>query len=280
MRGRVPDADTVRDPDRGAPTSFSPFAPLMDCSAFRRHHVAYVDDTLPGELLVAAARHVGECEACARHDTAVRRSLLLARNICGGDRLECSPDFAARLEARLRREGNTVDDEGVPPTDWTPGWREVVAVSLGGRLATPRRTRQALAAAALLAAVSTGAMFRGAPHPMQVQGLGGGLLPGAPFGSPFASVPAGDVGFGGSDAGFSAAGLVGPATEMPQGAVPDGGVDGTFAVYDGTVDAGALVAPASVGVTVWAAAVLAGEVPATLWRSGADSSAELVTVGH
>lgn len=115
---------------------------------------------------------------------------------------------------------------------------------------------------------------------MQVQGLGGGLLPGAPFGSPFASVPAGDVGFGGGDAGFTAAGLVGSATELPQGGEPDSGVDGTFVVYDGTVDAGALVAPASVGVTVWAAAVLAGEVPAALWRATADSSAELVTVGH
>ena len=74
----------------------------MDCSAFRRHHVAYVDDTLPGDLVVAAARHVAECPACARHDTAVRRSLLLARNLArDAAPLECSADFAARLEARL-----------------------------------------------------------------------------------------------------------------------------------------------------------------------------------
>ena len=73
----------------------------MDCRSFRKHHLAYLDNTLPGELLVAAECHVIECEVCARHDTAVRRSLLLARNLAP---IEPSADFAARLEARLRAE--------------------------------------------------------------------------------------------------------------------------------------------------------------------------------
>jgi hypothetical protein len=73
----------------------------MDCRSFRRHHLAYLDNTLPGELLVAAECHVIECEGCARHDTAVRRALMLARNLAP---IEPSADFQARLEARLRAE--------------------------------------------------------------------------------------------------------------------------------------------------------------------------------
>ena len=73
----------------------------MDCRSFRRHHLAYLDNTLPGELLVAAECHVIDCEACARHDTAVRRALMLARNLAP---IEPSADFQARLEARLRAE--------------------------------------------------------------------------------------------------------------------------------------------------------------------------------
>ena len=84
----------------------------MDCRAFRKHHLAYLDDTLPGDLLVSAERHVLECEDCARHDTAVRRGLLLFRNL---PPIEPSPDFAARLEMRLR---SAVDDSAEVP-DWT-----------------------------------------------------------------------------------------------------------------------------------------------------------------
>ena len=51
---------------------FSHPAVPMDCRSFRKHHVAYLDDLFPGELLVAAERHVRECAACAAHDTAVR----------------------------------------------------------------------------------------------------------------------------------------------------------------------------------------------------------------
>lgn len=251
----------------------------MDCSAFRHHHVAYVDDTLPGDLLVAAVRHVAECPACARHDTAVRRSLLLARNMCQGRGLECSPDFEARLEARLRamRSETTA---GVSGDDWAPRWWELATAQLGEHLTTHRRTRQVLAAAAMLAAVSAGVTLHRGDRPMEVQGLGSGPLSaaplGPPFGSPFAPVSATSLGetSDGANFGGGSAGEVGPgdASDMP-GAV-------TFVVYDGDFDAGALVAPAAVGVPVWAAAVLAGEVPAALWRDTSASSVQLVRVGH
>lgn len=74
----------------------------MDCRSFRKHHLAYVDDTLPGVDVVRMQLHVAECEGCAAWDHRVRRSLLLARNHLGT--IEPSAQFRARLEARLARE--------------------------------------------------------------------------------------------------------------------------------------------------------------------------------
>ena len=71
----------------------------MDCREFRRNHVAFVDDLLPGIDLVRMQRHLLECEACAKHDTLVRRALLVVRNV---PNIQPSPEFSARLEARLR----------------------------------------------------------------------------------------------------------------------------------------------------------------------------------
>ena len=70
----------------------------MDCHEFRNQHSAFLDDTLPDAELVAMQRHLLECEACARHDTAVRRGLLIFRNL---PPIEPSADFATRLNARL-----------------------------------------------------------------------------------------------------------------------------------------------------------------------------------
>ena len=110
----------------------------MDCRAFRKNHLAYLDDTLPGDLLVSAERHVLECEECARHDTAVRRGLLLFRNL---PPIEPSPDFAARLELRLRSA--TDDGDGVP--DWMHD--ETRSGGFGRRRSA---TSMAMAAAGLL----------------------------------------------------------------------------------------------------------------------------------
>lgn len=71
----------------------------MDCRTFRKSHVAFVDDLLPGVDMVAMRSHLSECDACARHDMLVRRSLLLFRNI---PTIQPSADFSARLNARLR----------------------------------------------------------------------------------------------------------------------------------------------------------------------------------
>ena len=71
----------------------------MDCREFCDQHLAFVDDTLAGIELVRMQRHIAECESCAKHDAKIRRSLLLFRNLPS---IEPSPDFSARLEARLR----------------------------------------------------------------------------------------------------------------------------------------------------------------------------------
>ncbi len=70
----------------------------MDCKSFRRHHLAYLDDTLSGDQTGAAQRHVLACDACAAHDTLVRRSLMMARSLPS---IEPTSEFSERLRARL-----------------------------------------------------------------------------------------------------------------------------------------------------------------------------------
>jgi len=71
----------------------------MDCREFYDKHFAFVDDTLSGIELVGMQRHIAECRLCANHDVLIRRSLLLFRNL---PRIEPSPGFSSRLNARLR----------------------------------------------------------------------------------------------------------------------------------------------------------------------------------
>jgi hypothetical protein len=74
----------------------------MDCRTFRKQHVAFVDDTLPGIVQVQMERHLIGCLACAKLDADVRRGLLLFRNNL--PTIEPSADFSRRLEARLEQE--------------------------------------------------------------------------------------------------------------------------------------------------------------------------------
>lgn len=82
----------------------------MDCRTFRQHHLAYLDDTLSGDVMSDAQMHLLACDACAAHDTMVRRSLMLVRNMPA---IEPSPDFSERLQAKLAacRLQPVVDDE-------------------------------------------------------------------------------------------------------------------------------------------------------------------------
>jgi hypothetical protein len=71
----------------------------MDCSAFRDKHLLFIDDALDERDLVAMEGHLALCEGCRRHDTAVRRGMLLCRNL---PEITPSADFQARLQMRLR----------------------------------------------------------------------------------------------------------------------------------------------------------------------------------
>ena len=99
----------------------------MDCRSFRRNHVAFVDDVLPGVLLVQMERHRMECAGCAQLDADVRRSLLLFRNNL--PTIEPSADFSARLAARLQNEHR---QNSLPmPLFRGPGLQSFLAMSVG-----------------------------------------------------------------------------------------------------------------------------------------------------
>lgn len=107
---------------------------LMDCRRFRMHHLAYLDDTLSGDDTTAAQRHVLACDACAAHDTLVRRSLMIARSL---PTIEPSSEFQARLRARLA----ACRDEPVPPVVTAAAHRRraartAAAVTVGALVAT------------------------------------------------------------------------------------------------------------------------------------------------
>ncbi len=99
----------------------------MDCRTFRRQHLAFVDDTLPGIDVVPMERHRAECAACARLDADVRRSLLLIRNNL--PRIEPSEDFSRRLARRL--EAERTRSLTPPPLFRGPGLRGFLSMSMG-----------------------------------------------------------------------------------------------------------------------------------------------------
>jgi hypothetical protein len=96
----------------------------MDCRAFRKRHLAFVDNTLSGIDTAAMREHVRVCASCAKLDSSVRRSLLLVRNLpC----IEPSAEFSARLAARMaeERSGGFV----ATPTYRVPGIRVFFATA-------------------------------------------------------------------------------------------------------------------------------------------------------
>ena len=72
-------------------------------------------------------QHVQSCERCARHDIAVRRGLLLVRNI---PQIEPSPDFMAKLSERLAQLQTANIDEIPSPYRLTTGSFAALAAAL------------------------------------------------------------------------------------------------------------------------------------------------------
>jgi hypothetical protein len=75
----------------------------MDCRSFKRKHLGYLDDTLPGFEVAAMQKHLRECTVCAQQDASVRRSLLVVRNL---PPIRPSEGFSDRLKHRLVMEGS------------------------------------------------------------------------------------------------------------------------------------------------------------------------------
>ena len=74
----------------------------MHCRTFLDNHLAFLDNTLSEVEQEAMQAHLAECVKCARRDTALRRGLLVVRNLPS---IEPSPEFLARLHASLHAAG-------------------------------------------------------------------------------------------------------------------------------------------------------------------------------
>ena len=110
----------------------------MDCREFRSKHVAFVDDLLPAVEMDAMQQHVTICSRCSRHNTAIRRSLMLVRSLPS---IEPSPDFIARLNARLEEMGPVSRVDLVAPRPYLPSLSAFAALAAGPRspaIRTPR----------------------------------------------------------------------------------------------------------------------------------------------
>jgi hypothetical protein len=71
---------------------------VMDCREFRNKHALYVDVMCSALEENEMREHTRRCPKCSRHDMLVRRSLILVKSLPD---IQPSPDFQARLEARL-----------------------------------------------------------------------------------------------------------------------------------------------------------------------------------
>jgi hypothetical protein len=100
----------------------------MDCRQFREKHVAFVDDVLPAIEMRAMHQHRIVCPRCSRHDTSIRRSLILVRNL---PPIEPSPDFVARLNARLEQLGPASRVDVVAPRPQLPTAATFAALAAG-----------------------------------------------------------------------------------------------------------------------------------------------------
>jgi len=69
----------------------------MDCRRFRQQHAFYVDDTLSGVDMRAMRAHADGCAACTRHDTRLRRALMVGGTHDGRTLARIPSSLTARL---------------------------------------------------------------------------------------------------------------------------------------------------------------------------------------
>jgi anti-sigma factor RsiW len=88
----------------------------------------FVDDVLPAADMVVMQQHLATCVRCSRHDTSIRRSLLLVRNL---PPIEPSPEFMARLNARLEQVSASPGVDFVAPRPYLPSLGAYAALAAG-----------------------------------------------------------------------------------------------------------------------------------------------------
>jgi anti-sigma factor RsiW len=88
----------------------------------------FVDDVLPSADMAAMQHHLSTCTRCSRHDTSIRRSLLLVRNL---PPIEPSPEFMARLNARLEQVSASPRVDFVAPRPYLPSLGAYAALAAG-----------------------------------------------------------------------------------------------------------------------------------------------------
>jgi hypothetical protein len=129
----------------------------MNCRTFRKSHMDFVDGLLAREQSEEMYAHVDECARCARHDLAMRRGLLVARNL---PQIEPSSDFMVRLQARIHNSGDRVQSRPRrPAARIMVELGTAVAVAVGVILISHARKPEARPAvvhhAAMVAAINT-----------------------------------------------------------------------------------------------------------------------------
>ena len=73
----------------------------MDCRKFRDMHALFIDEMCSDLDSFEMRSHMRFCPDCDRHDTVVRRGIMLVRSLPS---IRPSPQFNARLSARLSAE--------------------------------------------------------------------------------------------------------------------------------------------------------------------------------
>ena len=96
----------------------------MDCREFRDRHALYVDLMCSAVEENEMREHVRDCRSCSRHDTVIRRSLLLVRNL---PVIQPSANFQARLEAKLR----SATASAIVPAPMRLSYRTFAALAAG-----------------------------------------------------------------------------------------------------------------------------------------------------
>jgi len=103
----------------------------MDCRKFRDKHAIFVDNICSDLDALEMRSHMRFCSECDRFDTVVRRGILLVRNLPS---IRPSPDFSARLSARIRAEAlNEAIASGTSPkfAQWVSLAAAVTVLALG-----------------------------------------------------------------------------------------------------------------------------------------------------